>query len=75
MVLSDKGPLGILPRGPLRKMLFEDGEFKDRTFYGVMMKNADEARSFRRGTASAVLASVALAAYLGAIVERLPQTT
>lgn len=73
MLLSDeKGPLGILPRGPIRKALFEDGTFKDRKFYGIVMKDAGEARTFRRNAAAAVVSTATIAAYLGIILARLP---
>lgn len=71
-VESERGPFGLFPKGPMRKFLFNDGNFKDRNFYGIIMKNSEEARNFRRGTVSLVISSAILGAYLGAIVNRLP---
>lgn len=67
---EEKGVFGVLPRGPIRKALL-DKEFKDRPFKGVLMKDTDEARSFRRNTASNMVVALVGAAYLGSIVETL----
>jgi len=62
-----------LPEGPVRRWL-KNFTFKDRRPLGILASDTEELRGLRRGTISAAVASILVAAYVVGIVERLPKS-
>lgn len=70
---EERGFFGILPKGPVRKMLTNSPEWKERPLFGVIASTPEEIRGFRRGVASAGLAALLLALYLETVIGRVPK--